>query len=299
MRAPLSSLAVSRALLRRALRPRALLPALLVLACGEASTPAPAPVAAPTPVAAAPAPPVKPHGRVFLAATESGLIPIACHEAHVPKFSTGEPCLALAPVGSELRLESGALAKVTGTGPAACGGGQALVVTAPAEALRGHATAPSDPPFVETVPPSTPADALAAAPEGTLAGIAAAVATDHPTLKDAKRLQLHQWSEIDLDGDGKPEGLASVSLPAVSDEDDAPPAFAGIYLVPATEGARPRKIKGEPGGVQYTVLGAVDLDADGRPELWLNSYDDDGFAWSIEQVGSAQLTELGRWRCNA
>jgi len=272
----------------------------LVLACGEASAPAPAPVAAPTPVAAVPGPPIKPHGRVFLAASESGLIPIACHEAHVPKFSTGEPCLALAPVGSELRLESGALAKVTGSGPAACGGGQALVVTAPAESLRGHATAPSDPAFVETVPPSTPADALAAAPEGMLASIAAVVATDHPALGDAKRLRLHQWSEIDLDGDGKPEGLASVTLPAVSDEDDAPPAFAGIYLVPAVEGARPRKLKGEPGGgVQYTVLGVVDLDADGRPELWLNSYDDDGFAWSIEQVGSAQLTELGRWRCDA
>ena len=291
MRAPLSSFLVSLASpwVSR------------LLACGEAPAPAPAPAAAPTPVVApAPAPPVKPHGRVFLAASESGLIPIACHEAHVPKFSTGEPCLALAPVGSELRLESGALAKVTGTGPAACGGGQALVVGAPAESLRGHATAPSDPAFVETVPPGTPADALAAAPEGLLASIAAAVATDHPALGDTKRLRLQQWSEIDLDGDRKPEGLASVTLPATSDEDDAPPAFAGLYLVPAVAGARPRKIKGEPGGgVQYTVLGVVDLDADGRPELWLNSYDDDGFAWSIEQVGSAQLTELGRWRCDA
>ncbi|HEY0133129.1 MAG TPA: hypothetical protein VGB85_03590, partial [Nannocystis sp.] len=248
----------------------------------------------------APAPPAKPHGRVFLAASESGLIPIACHEAHVPKFSTGEPCLALAPVGTELRLESGALAKVTGTGPAACGGGQALVVEAPAEALRGHATAPSDPSFVETVPPSTPAEAAEAAPAGTLASIAAVVATDYPALGDTKGLQLQQWSEIDLDGDRKPEGLASVTLPATGGEDDAPPAFAGLYLVPAVEGARPRKIKGEPGaGVQYTVLGVVDLDADGRPELWLNSYDDDGFAWSIEQPGSAQLTELGRWRCDA
>ncbi len=272
-----------------------------VTACGEASAPAPAPVAAPVAAPApAPAPPVKPHGRVFLAASESGLIPIACHEAHVPKFSTGAPCLALAPVGTELRLESGALARVTGTGPAACGGGQALVVEAPAEALRGHATAPSDPSFVETVPPSTPADAAEAAPADMLARIATAVATDYPALGDTKGLQLHQWSEIDLDGDGKPEGVASVTLPGASAEDDAPPAFAGLYLVPAVEGARPRKIKGDPGaGVQYTVLGVVDLDADGRPELWLNSYDDDGFAWSIEQHGSAQLTELGRWRCDS
>ncbi len=288
-----------------------LLPSLFVslvgalgLACGEAAPP-PAATAAPAPVVApAPAPPAKPHGRVFLAASESGLIPIACHEAHVPRFATGAACLALVAVGSEVRMESGALAKVTGTGPAACGGGQALVVDAAPAGLRGHATAPSDPAFVETVPPSTPADAAESAPEGLLARVAAVVGTDYPALGDAKRLemlQLHQWSEIDLDGDGKPEGLASVTLPAAtSDEDDAPPAFAAIYLVASAGDGRPRKIKGEPGaGLQYTVLGAVDLDADGRPELWLNSYDDDGFAWSIEQPGSAQLTELGRWRCDA
>ena len=278
------------------------LASLLYLACGESAPPAPTAAASPTATAPAPvvAPPAKPHGRVFLAASEAGLIPIACHEAHVPKFSTGDACLALVAVGSELRLESGALAKVTGTGPAPCGGGQALVVDTPPEALRGHATAPPDPGFVETVPPSNPAEAVASAPEGLLGRVAAVVATDYPALGDAKALQLQQWSEIDLDGDGKPEGLASVMLPAVGGEDDAPPAFAGVYLVPSGEGGRPRKIKGEPGsGLQFMILGAVDLDADGRPELWLNSYDDDGFAWSIEQPGTAQLTELGRWRCDA
>jgi hypothetical protein len=210
------------------------------------------------------------------------------------------PCLALAPVGTEVRLESGALAKVTGSGPAACGGGQALVVEAPAETCAATRRRRRTRASSRRCPPSTPAEAAEAAPADMLARIAAAVATDYPALGDAKGLRLHQWSEIDLDGDRKPEGLASVTLPAAGGEDDAAPAFAGLYLVPAVEGARPRKIKGEPGGRRaYTVLGAVDLDADGRPELWLNSYDDDGFAWSIEQVGSAQLTELGRWRCDA
>ncbi len=272
--------------------------ALMLVACGEATPPAPTPAAAPTPVVApAPAPPVTPHGRVFLAASEAGLTPIACHEAHVPKFSSGADCLGLAPVGSELRLESGERVKITGTGMGSCGG-TALIVAAEPDALRGHATGPADASFVEVVPPTTPDEAAANAPEGLLARVAEVVQAEHPTLKDMKGLQLRQLAQIDLDGDRQPEGLAAVSLPPT--EEDAPPAFAGLYLVPSAADAKPRKLRGAAGSpVQYTVLGALDLDADGKPELWLNSYDDDGFAWSIEQVGSAGLVELGRWRCEA
>lgn len=275
---------------------------LMCTGCGEAGTstsgPSPAaqkPAAAPVPTP--PAAPVTPFGRVFMIAGETGLAPVACHEGHVSKFSTGAACLALMPVGSEVKLEAGALAKVTGTGTAACGGGPAVVVEATPEALRGHATAPADANFVEVLPPMTPQEAAKAAPELT-ASLAALVLADHPTLGDTAKLQLRQLAEIDLDGDKQPERLASVTLPGA--DEDAGPAFAAIYLVPKEAEARPRKLKGEPGaGVQYTILGALDLDADGRPELWLNSYDDDGFSWSIEQVGSAQLAELGRVRCGA
>ena len=287
-----------RARLPSTLAPTLTALALTLTACGEAPAPAPA-VAAPAPVVApAPAPPVTPHGRVFLAASEAGLTPIACHLAHVPKYSSGADCLALAPVGSELRLESGERVKVTGTGMGDCGGTALVVAASSPDALRGHAVGPADASFVEVVPPTTPAEAAASAPDGLLARVAEVALADHPALKDTKGLQLLQLAQIDLDGDRQPEGLAAVMVPA--SEEDAPPAFAGLYLVPSAADARPRKLKGEPGSpLRYTVLGALDLDADGRPELWLNSYDDDGFAWSIEQVGTAALTELGRWRCEA
>src|SRR5687768_14750582 len=121
MRAPLVSIPVS---------------ILVLTACGEPAAPAPAAKTAPVePVAPAPPEVKKPHGRVFLAATGTGLTPIACHEAHVPKFSSGEACLALMPVGSEVRLESGATAKVLGTGPSDCPGaaGQTVLVEAARE----------------------------------------------------------------------------------------------------------------------------------------------------------------------
>ena len=276
-----------------------ILVALMMAACGEPPAPAkPAPTKAAAPVTApAVAPPAEPRGRVFMIASEAGLAPVACHLAHVPKFSQGDECLALLKTGSNARLESGQVSRITGVGKADCGEGQAALVEAPPETLRGHATAPVETDFVEVIPPVTPAEADKAAPEPLRARLREALAREFPDLAAAKPLQVRQVAQIDLDADGKPETLVVVAVPAA--DPDAPPAFSGLYVVP--EGEVPvRKLKGEPGsGVQYMLLGALDLDADGRPELWLNTYDDDGFAWSVEQLGSVELTELGRRRCEA
>lgn len=276
-----------------------ILQVLLAAACGE-----PAPAAAPpapvktlpqvAPVVAAPA---EPSGRVFMIASESGLAPVACHLAHVSKFSQGDDCLVLMKTGSTARLESGQVTRVTGIGTADCGGGSGLVVDAPVEALRGHAIAPVEKDFVEVIPPVMPEEADKAAAEPLRARLRESLLREHPEMAPAKGLQIRQVAQIDLDVDGTPETLAVITLPAA--DPDEPPTFAGLYLVP--EGELPvRKLKGQPGaGVQYMLLGALDLDADGRPELWLNTYDDDGFVWSVEKVGSVDLTELGRRRCDA
>lgn len=272
---------------------------LMAAACGEPAPPA-APAPAPVVAAAEPAaadPPAPPRGRVFLAASEAGLAPVACHLAHVSTFSHGDGCLVLMKSGSNARLESGQVTRVTGVGAAACGEGSALEVDAPVAALRGHAVAPVETDFVEVIPPVTPAEADRAAPAPLRARLREALLAGHPELAPAKGLQVRQVAQVDLDVDGAPETLAVIAVPAA--DPDAPPRFAGLYLVPAGD-APPRKLRGQPGaGVQYMLLGALDLDADGRPELWLNTYDDDGFAWSVEQVGSAGLTELGRRRCDA
>lgn len=271
---------------------------LMMAACGgEPPAPAkPAPAKAAAPLAPAVAPPAEPHGRVFMIAGESGLAPVACHLAHVPKFSQGDECLALLKPGSNARLESGQVTRITGAGKADCGEGQAALVEAPAATLRGHAIAPVETDFVEVIPPVTPAEADKAAPEPLRARLREALLREHPDMTAAK-LEVRQVAQIDLDADGKPETLAIVAVPAADPE--MPPSFSGIFLAP--EGEVPvRKLKGEKNsGVQYMLLGALDLDADGRPELWLNTYDDDGFAWSVEKLGSVDLTELGRRRCEA
>jgi len=273
-----------------------LLMVLMTAACADPpAAPAPAPAKAQPPMAAAVAPPSEPHGRVFLIASESGLAPVACHLAHVPKFSQGDECLVLMKTGSTARLESGQVTRVTGTGEADCGEGSALVVDAPVDALRGHAIVPVETDFVEVIPPVTPAEADKAAGEPLRTRLREGLLREHPELGPAKGMQVRQVAQIDLDADGAPETLAVIAVPAA--DADAPPSFSGLFLVP--EGEVPvRKLKGQAGaGVQYMLLGALDLDADGRPELWLNTYDDDGFAWSVEKLGSVDLSELGRRRC--
>lgn len=288
------------AAVRRACPPLLALPLLaLTPGCGEAAPPAPAPAAVKAAPVLAPEvkPPATPHGRVFLVAGESGLAPVACHLGHVPKFSQGDECLELVKVGSSVRLESGQVVKVTGEGKAECGEGKAAVVDALPEALRGHAVAPADVDFVEVIPPTTPDEADKAADEPLRRRLREAVEREHPELAPAKGLKVRQVAQVDLDGDGKPETLVAVTVPGVGE--DAPPAFAGLFHAPEGELAV-RKLKGAAGtGVQYMLLGALDLDADGRPELWLNTYDDDGFVWSVEKLGSVDLTELGRRRCEA
>lgn len=280
-----------------------------LLACGGEPPPAPRAEAKPAPKpepapAAAPEVPLHERGRVFLVGGEVGFVPLACHErtAAPPRFATGEACVGLLPVGSLVRGLDGAARKVTGTGKDPCEGGVAITVEGSEEGWRGHATAPPvDDEWVEVVPPTTPAEADAAAPPELKKRLAAAIEQHHAGVK-AGKLQVRQRAIVDVDGDGAPEQVVAVAVPGPKSADgEETLAFAGLYVVPANApDAAPRELAGAaPGTVQYTLLGALDLDKDGKPELWLNTYDADRFTQSVEQIGEAGLTPLGKWVCEA
>jgi hypothetical protein len=280
---------------------------LAVLACGAEPAPAaPTPAPAKAPAKAEPvqreAMPLELRGRVFLVSSEVGLLPLACHDVeHADRFRRGEACLGLLPVGSEVRGEDGVAHAVTGTAVEPCGEVKAVTVTGAPETWRGHATTPpAHGAWVEAVPLTTPGEADKAAPAELRRRLVAALSADQPALAKlaARQLEVRQRAVLDLDGDGEPEQLAAVAVPGGKTPDGEPLlAYAGLYLLPAGE-APPRQLVGAaPGGPQYTVLGALDLDADGKRELWLNTYEDEGFTQSVQRVGDAGLTELGAWRC--
>lgn len=279
-----------------------------VLACGGEAPPAPKVEAKPAPKVEAvkPAEPEMPlheRGRVFLVGGEVGFVPLACSDrgAKPPqRFAGGEACMALLPAGSSVRGIDGTALKVKGTGKDSCGG-VAVTIEGAADAWRGHATAPPvDDEWVEPVPPTTPAEADAAAPPELRKKLVEAVEKEHAGVKAAKKLQVRQRAIVDVDGDGAPEQVVAVAVPGPKSADgEETLAFAGLYVVPAND-APLRKLAGAaPGTVQYTLLGALDLDKDGKPELWLNTYDEDTFTQSVEQVGEAGLQQIGKWVCEA
>ncbi len=291
--------------MRRSSRFSPVLVACGLLACGAEAPPPPAPTPkvapAPEPAKAA-APEVALHdrGRVFMVGGEVGFVPLACSDkrSNPPRLASGDACLALLPTGAAVRGEDGTARKVTGTAKDPCEGATAVTVEGAEEAWRGHATAPPvDDAWAEVVLPTTPAEDDAAAPAELRARVVAQVEKDHPGLK-AKKLQVRQRAMIDLDGDGAPEQVVSIAVPGPKDaEGDETLLFAGLYVVAAGD-TPPRKLAGAaPGTVQYRVLGALDLDEDRKPELWLNTYDADKFTQSVEQIGEAGLTQLGRWVC--
>lgn len=282
--------------------------AAMMTACGGEAPPAPAPTpkAAPPPAPAkATEPEVALHdrGRVFLVGGEVGFVPLACSDkggAKPERFKTGDACLELLPKGAQVRGEDGTARTVTGTAKDPCEGATAVTVEGSGDAWRGHATAPPvDAEWVEVVPPTTPAEDDAAAPAELRARVVAQVEKDHPGVK-AKKLQVRQRALLDLDGDDAPEQVLAVAVPGAKDADgDETLAFAGLYVV-APGDAPPRKLAGSaPGTVQYRVLGVLDLDKDGKVELWLNTYDADKFTQSLASVGEAGLEQFGHWVCEA
>lgn len=281
--------------------------ALGLAACGGEAPPPPTPKAAPAPAPAKAAEPevaLHDRGRVFLVGGEAGFVPLACTDKlgkPDERFKSGEACLALLPKGAQVRGEDGAARTLTGTAKDPCEGATAVTVEGAGDGVRGFATAPPvDGEWVELVPPTTPAEDDAAAPPELRAKVAAQVEKDHPGVKAAKKLQVRQRALIDLDKDGAPEQVVAVAVPgAKNDDGDETLAFAGLYVVAAGE-APPRELAGAaPGTVQYRVLGAVDLDEDGAPELWLNTYDADKFTQSLASVGEGGLTQFGHWVCEA
>lgn len=272
-------------------------------ACGGDAPPPPAatPQAAPAPEPVKQEPaevPLHDRGRVFLVGGEVGFVPLACtiHGA-TPPVASGDACLALLPIGASIRGMDGAAIKVAGTAKDPCGA-TAVTIEGSQAALRGHATAPPvDDEWVEVVPVSTPQEDDAAAPAELRAKVAAQVEADHAGLK-AKKLEVRQRALLDLDADGAPEQVIAVAVPGPKDADgDETLAFAGLYVI-GPDDAAPRKLAGgAPGTVQYRVLGVLDLDKNGKPELWLNAYDSERYTQSVEQVGEAGLTQLGRWVC--
>ena len=204
------------------------------------------------------------------------LVPLACRDQS--QLSGGMACLGMVPEGSTLALEGGGRVRPRMRGRPYCQGRSARtegLVLEQVEDTPGYAVWP--PSALKTVAPIARGSACR--------GWCRFDRTGHPRvrikpalrqrlLQAARRhglesgpevLELVQEVTVDLDGDGVAEHLYSVAVPdRETDEYDF--SFSALFVARGEK--RPRLLLRRDSHA-VVVRGTVDLDRDGRRELWL------------------------------
>ena len=238
------------------------------------------------------------------------LVPLACHGRGA--LEGGQRCLAFTEEGGVLKLEGGEQVVASGRTRPHCPGGlsRAMGLALPGPVSAGFAVWPAKRLAAVTVPtggkpwePSAcqgwcsfrraghPRVRVEATQMARLA--AAARAAGLPT--DTGPLEVLQAYTLDQDGDGKAERFFAVAALDPREEDYAF-AFSALFM----EGARGRPVLVRREDSAAVVLrGAVDLDGDGRRELWLllTPTSGGGVGHEVVQVTQRRANLLGGYRC--
>jgi hypothetical protein len=106
-----------------------------------------------------------------------------------------------------------------------------------------------------------------------------------------------QKASLDVDADGKKELFVSAVMLNPSDPDRY--LFSGLFMAPGGDLANVQLIDRVKKGTDVVKLfGAVDLDGDGKRELWTGVAFEGGAGERIVQLG-AEPKPLGKWTCGA
>ena len=251
----------------------------------------------------------QPGAAVFFVVASGGLlVPLACRDGKHAELLGEAACLALVPAGAKVRLDNGAVVETGAPTQATCeaSGGTAealpLVAASSYAELSGwrYGVWPADGAPAVAAQPRVSTDSRVTLPPSELAVVQGAVtralAADAGAAApaDLSRLVVSQAVTLDLDADGAPERLYSVQLPKRDSETEY--AFSGLLVA---SGKAPEQIsvlhRSELD--RFWVLGSMDLDGDGRPELWIASAYYEGEGMFVDEVGRGRI--LGGWSCGA
>lgn len=269
----------------------------------EAKTPEPAP--APTP----PEPrfdlsgPKPPETSSVVFAVDGALLPLACWDKKQGKILPGKDCVALVAAGSEVYMESSfgtkALEKTSaGTKNSMCGDKGAIPTP---ELDKGAAYdwavwPKSLAPEFAQMHPDTRSDRGARLEDAETKAVVAAI-TKIRNIKGDFRPK--QNATVDIDGDGKDELFVSAILVNPSDPDTY--LFSGLFMAPGGDLENLVLIdRSKESADVITLRGVVDLDGDGRRELWTTLTFDGGSGDRIVQwTDDGEPEPVSGWSCGA
>ena len=270
----------------------------------EAPAPTPPPVVDTTPVGpqfdlTGPKPP---EVSSALFAVDGALLPLACFNKDKGAILPGKECAGLVAEGSEVYMESSfgskALEKTgVGTKPSLCGDSNAI----PSAVLDNGAAydwgvwPKSIGPIFKQMHPDTWSDRGARLDEAEATAVQAAISKIRNVQGD---FQPKQKATVDIDGDGKDELFISAILGNPSDPDTY--LFSGLFMAPGGDLAALQLIdRSKKGADVIRLRGVVDLDGDGKRELWTGVTFEGGNGDRVVQLADGAPKTIGGWTCGA
>lgn len=247
--------------------------------------------------------PKPPATSSVLFSVDGALLPLACFDKDKGALATGSDCVGLVAEGSEVYMKSSfgkeALEKTgAGTTNSICGDEGAI----PCAALEQGAdydwgVYPKSlaPDFVQ-IDPETWSDRGARLEEAEAKAVQSVIAANRKGGKDGE-FQPRQKAAADIDGDGKDELFVSAVLINPSDPDTY--LFSGLFMAPGGDLGQMQLVdKTKRGADEIKLFGAVDLDGDGKRELWTGISFEGGAGERVIQLGDSPKP-LGKWSCGA
>lgn len=233
------------------------------------------------------------------------LIPLACYDATKKALAGGPDCGKLVPQGAEVYLasETGALLDAVGAPKnALCEIANEpksfATTTLNTGAAYDYATWPRPAGgLVRQVPFKTTVPKTAALDEGEKAAVDAFLAGHVKGNKG--ELRSNQKVKIDVDGDGKDEWIASVTVAHPTDGDQT--VFSGLLLAAGGDLKQLMIVDASQRKTPESLIlrGVVDLDGNGKSELWVALSFEGGSGERLIVLDNGKAKPLDKWSCGA
>jgi hypothetical protein len=285
------------------------------LACPSEEKPAEDTKKAPKPVEPAPQPepvpdvpemdlsgPKPPEVNAVFFSVDGALLPLACYDATTKQLKGGNECGSMVAQGSEVYMASSFGKKTldktgAGTKTSLCADENALPTPQlDAGGAFDWAVWPKSlAPTVVQIDPKTWSDRGALLSDDEKAKVEAAIAK---TSQAKGEFRSRQKANVDIDGDGKDEIFVSAVIAHPTDPDRN--LFSALYMAPA--GNWDDLLLLDRGKKDIDVVrlrGVVDLDGDGKRELWTGIIFEGGAGDRVMRIAGGKPESLASWTCGA
>jgi len=249
--------------------------------------------------------PKAPEASTVFFAVDGALVPLACFDKDVGKLKGGTDCGKMVADGESVYVESEftkALDVIGGPHNALCEVDDSPTSRSATSVAGGAAYDFAVwPKSAATLVRRAPADSLSERATQLASGEQEALVAAISKVKSSAskgELRLKQKVELDIDGDGKAEIFFSAVMAHPSSADRN--LFTGVLMAPGGDLGALRLVEESKRDTDVVVLnGVVDLDGDGKHELWTGLSYDGGSGDRVVKIDGDKVEALSKWSCGA